>query len=160
MHVEQGQRRERRVERQVSWRGLRHPALMQAIVEALELGPGDRVLQIGTGSGYETAVLAQLAREVFTVERQITLCKLARERLRELGYDNVHVRCCDGTDGWREEAPFDAIVIAAGNPAALLSLRTQLAIGGRLVMPVRDEGTQRLLRVRCTDDNTFDEDSV
>jgi protein-L-isoaspartate(D-aspartate) O-methyltransferase len=136
------------------------PYIVALMVDALALEPDDKVLEIGTGSGYAAAVLAELAREVFTMERQITLCKLARFRLRALGYDNVEVRCGDGTTGWPEEAPFDAIAVTAGGPAVPQSLRSQLAVGGRLVMPVGDAGTQRLLRVWRTDTATFEQEDL
>jgi protein-L-isoaspartate(D-aspartate) O-methyltransferase len=136
------------------------PYIVALMVEALGLEPGDKVLEIGTGSGYAAAVLAELAREVFTIERQITLCKLARERLHELGFNNVHVRCGDGTMGWPEEAPFDAIAVTAGGPLVPPPLQTQLAIGGRLVIPVGDEGTQRLLRVWRIDDLAFEQEDL
>src|SRR5688572_26132624 len=84
------------------------PYIVALMIEALELEPGDRALEIGTGSGYAAAVLAEVAAEVFTIERQAMLCDSARARLRELGYRNVEVRCGDGTKGWPEQAPFDA----------------------------------------------------
>jgi protein-L-isoaspartate(D-aspartate) O-methyltransferase len=136
------------------------PYIVALMIDALALEPDDRVLEIGTGSGYAAAVLAELARAVFTMERQITLCKLARFRLRALGYDNVEVRCGDGTTGWPEEAPFEAIAVTAGGPAVPQSLRSQLAVGGRLVMPVGDEGSQRLLRVWRTDTGTFEQEDL
>jgi protein-L-isoaspartate(D-aspartate) O-methyltransferase len=96
---------------------------------------------------------------VFTVERQITLCRLARLHLHDLGYRNIHVRCCDGVaGGWPEEAPFDAIAVTAGGRTVPPWLRAQLAIGGRLVIPVDDDGAQRLVRVWRTDDMTFEQD--
>jgi len=124
------------------------PYVVGAMVEALELRPGDRVLEVGTGSGYAAAVLGEVAGEVFTIERHERLARTARERLERDGYANVRVRCGDGTLGWPEEAPFDAIVVAAGGPDVPASLREQLAIGGRLVIPVgATEGLQKLVRV-------------
>jgi protein-L-isoaspartate(D-aspartate) O-methyltransferase len=136
------------------------PYIVALMANALELEPGDQVLEIGTGSGYAAAVLAELVHEVFTIERQITLCTLARERLHELGYRNVHVRCGDGTQGWPEEAPFDAIAVTAGGPIVPQSLRAQLAVGGRLVIPVGDAGVQRLLRIWRTDDTAFEQEDL
>jgi protein-L-isoaspartate(D-aspartate) O-methyltransferase len=136
------------------------PYIVALMVDALELDDTDRVLEIGTGSGYAAAVLAELASEVFTIERQRGLCDSASVRLNRLGYRNVRVRCGDGTKGWREAAPFDAIVVAAGGPTVPQSLREQLAIGGRLVIPVGDEGSQRLLRVRRTGDDSYAEDDL
>ena len=124
------------------------PYIVAYMLEALELDPADRVLEIGTGSGYAAAVLAEIAAEVWTIERHEQLAGIARERLARDGYTNVHVRAGDGTLGWPEEAPFDAIVVAAGGPRVPDDLRRQLAVGGRLVIPVGDEvGWQKLLRV-------------
>ena len=92
------------------------PLIVAHMAEALELAPSDRVLEIGTGSGYAAAVLSRIAKDVFTVERHRELAETATERLKRLGYDNVHVLWGDGTRGWPEEAPFDAIVVAAGSP--------------------------------------------
>ena len=112
------------------------PYIVALMVEALRLAPGDSVLEIGTGSGYAAAVLAEIAERVYTIERHAELADGARRRLAELGYQNVEVRCGDGTLGWPEHAPFQAIVVAAGGPEPPRSLLDQLAIGGRLVMPV------------------------
>jgi protein-L-isoaspartate(D-aspartate) O-methyltransferase len=126
------------------------PYIVAVMTEALELGPGDTALEIGTGSGYAAAVLAQVARHVFTIERHAELAELARERLARLGYANVEVRCGDGTLGWSEHAPFDAIIVAAGGPDLPRALLDQLAIGGRLVMPVGSGRAQELVRVTRT----------
>ncbi len=124
------------------------PYIVAFMVEALDLSAEDRVLEIGTGSGYAAAVLAEIASEVYTIERHERLARTASERLRRDGYDNVNVRWGDGTLGWPEEAPFDAIVVAAGGPEVPESLRDQLAVGGRLVIPVGEVvGLQRLIRV-------------
>jgi protein-L-isoaspartate(D-aspartate) O-methyltransferase len=132
------------------------PYIVALMTEALEVAPGDRVLEVGTGSGYAAAVLADLAGEVFTIERHENLAASARERLAALGYGNVTVLCGDGTKGWPEAAPFDAIVVAAGGPAVPTSLREQLAIGGRLVIPVGGaENVQRLLRLRRTGGTSY-----
>jgi len=136
------------------------PYVVALMTEALELDDDDRVLEIGTGSGYSAAVLAEIAAEVFTIERHPSLADAARARLEALGYDNVHVRCGDGTLGWPEEAPFDAIVVTAGGPAVPRSLREQLAQGGRLVIPVGVERVQRLLRIRRTDEDRYDEEDL
>jgi protein-L-isoaspartate(D-aspartate) O-methyltransferase len=134
------------------------PYIVALMADALELGPDDKVLEIGTGSGYSAAVLAEIAAEVFTIERVEALCAAARARLAELNYRNVHVRCGDGTKGWPEEAPFDAIVVTAGGPVVPKSLREQLAIGGRLVIPVGDSAVQRLKRVWRTGEDEFEEE--
>jgi protein-L-isoaspartate(D-aspartate) O-methyltransferase len=124
------------------------PYIVAFMVEALELSEKDRVLEIGTGSGYAAAVLAEIAAEVHTIERHERLARTASERLARDGYTNVHVRHGDGTLGWPEAAPFDAIVVAAGGPDVPESLREQLAVGGRLVIPVGEVvGLQKLVRV-------------
>jgi protein-L-isoaspartate(D-aspartate) O-methyltransferase len=125
------------------------PYIVAVMMEALELMGLERVLEVGTGSGYAAAVLAELAREVYTIERRATHALAAAERLRRCGYANVHVRRGDGTLGWPESAPFDAIVVAAATPKIPAALREQLALGGRLVVPVGDAvGSQELVRVR------------
>ena len=137
------------------------PYMVALMTEALELDADDRVLEIGTGSGYAAAVLAELASEVFTIERHPELADAARERLTALGYRNVSVRCGDGTQGWPDAAPFDAVVVAAGGPMVPSSLREQLAIGGRLVIPVGGvERLQRLLRIRRTGEQSYEEDDL
>jgi len=124
------------------------PYIVAFMVEALGLEPTDRVLEIGTGSGYAAAVLAEIAAEVYTIERHARLASTAAERLARDGYAHVQVRCGDGTLGWPEAAPFDAIVVAAGGPEVPESLREQLAVGGRLVIPVGEVvGLQKLVRV-------------
>lgn len=125
------------------------PYVVARMAEALELRPGDRVLEVGTGSGYAAAVLSRVAHAVFTVERHAPLAAAARERLRRLGYDGVTVRHADGTGGWAEHAPYDAVMAAAAPRELPAALSEQLAVGGRLVAPVGDPlGGQSLLRVR------------
>jgi len=124
------------------------PYIVGFMIEAMGLREGDRVLEVGTGSGYAAAVLAEIASEVYTIERHAALARGAEERLRRDGYEKVHVRCGDGTLGWPEAAPFQAIVVAAGGPKVPQSLREQLAIGGRLVIPVGGQvGYNELKRV-------------
>ena len=123
------------------------PLIVAHMAEALELDREDRVLEVGTGSGYAAAVLSEIAAEVFTIERHRELADTATERLERLGYSNVHVRWGDGTRGWPEEAPFDAIVVAAGGPGIPQPLLDQLRVGGRLVIPVgQDVESQKLIR--------------
>jgi protein-L-isoaspartate(D-aspartate) O-methyltransferase len=131
------------------------PYVVALMAEALELNVGDRVLEIGAGSGYAAAVLSRIAREVWTIERHESLAREARERMARLGYANVHVIHGDGTLGWPERAPYDAIVVAAGGPEVPQALLDQLAPGGRLVIPIGpDPRAQSLMRVRRRPDGT------
>jgi protein-L-isoaspartate(D-aspartate) O-methyltransferase len=124
------------------------PYVVAYMTECLRLVGGERVLEIGTGSGYAAAVLAEIAGDVYTVERYANLAASAAERLERLGYRNVHVLHGDGTRGWPEHAPYDAIVVAAGGPEIPASLREQLAVGGRLVIPLGPTARQqRLVRI-------------
>lgn len=120
------------------------PYIVAAMTAALHLQPEDRVLEIGTGCGYQAAVLSQLAKEVFTIERRPELASAASEKLSRLGYSNVHVHCGDGTLGLPEAAPFDAILVAAAAPAAPGPLLAQLAERGRMIIPVGDAENQEL----------------
>ncbi|MBI5197236.1 MAG: protein-L-isoaspartate(D-aspartate) O-methyltransferase [Nitrospirae bacterium] len=122
------------------------PYMVAVMTEALGLSEGDRVLEIGTGSGYQAAVLAEMGARVFTVERVEPLARHAGRVLRELGYTNVSVRVSDGTLGWPEEAPFDGIIVTAGSPAIPEQLADQLVPGGRIVIPVGDRYSQNLIR--------------
>ena len=120
------------------------PYIVAAMTSALHLQPGDRVLEIGTGCGYQAAVLSRLAKEVFTIERRPELASAASANLERLGYANAHVHCGDGTLGLPEFAPFDAILVAAGAPAVPTPLLAQLAEGGRMTLPVGDAEHQEL----------------
>jgi protein-L-isoaspartate(D-aspartate) O-methyltransferase len=132
------------------------PFIVALMAEALEIRPTDKVLEIGAGSGYAAAVLSRIGREVWTIERHETLAREARERMARLGYANVQVVQGDGTLGWPEYAPYDAIVVAAGGPSVPPALLDQLAPGGRLVIPIGpDPRTQSLLRVRRRPDGTL-----
>jgi protein-L-isoaspartate(D-aspartate) O-methyltransferase len=121
------------------------PYVVAAMTEALALEGGERVLEIGTGSGYQAAVLAELAREVYTIEIVKPLADSARERLARLGYRRVRVRHGDGWAGWPKAAPFDAIVVTAAPDEIPAALVAQLAVGGRLVVPVGGHDHQELL---------------
>src|SRR2546421_612789 len=120
----------------------------------------DAVLEIGTGSGYAAAVLSMIADQVYTVERHPELADLAKKRFRELGYDNIEVRIGDGTLGWPEAAPFDAIIGTAAGPRVPKPLREQLAIGGRLVQPGGGKGYQQPARIRRGAPDGYQEDDL
>ena len=137
------------------------PYVVALMVEAAGVGPGGRVLEVGAGSGYAAAVLGRIAGRVHAVERHPSLAAAARRRLERLGYDNVELRAGDGTLGWPEAAPFDAILVAAGGPGVPRALMEQLAVGGRLVIPVGGgEGRQRLLRVTRTGAAGYEEEDL
>lgn len=127
------------------------PTVHATHLSLAELDGDERVLEVGTGSGFQTAMLALLAGEVYSVERVAPLAERARARLREMGVDDVHVRTGDGSRGWPEAAPFDVILVGAAAPSVPGALEEQLAERGRLVVPVGDGEEQRLLRVRRRD---------
>jgi len=122
------------------------PYIVAYMCEALELKGDEKVLEIGTGSGYHAAVLSLLAKEVFTIEILEPLAREAQKRLESLGYRNVKVKCGDGYKGWPEEAPFDAIIVTAAPPEIPEELVKQLKVGGKMVLPVGEE-IQELVRV-------------
>jgi len=137
------------------------PYIVALMTAALELKTGERVLEVGTGSGYAAAVLAEIAKEVYTIERHKILVDTARGKLKELGYNNIRVLHGDGTLGWPEYAPYDAIVVAAGGPEVPETLKQQLAIGGRLVIPVGSTlRTQKLLRVRRISEHEYQQEDL
>jgi len=131
------------------------PRIVALMTESARIDPMDRVLEVGTGSGYQAAVLSMLARFVFTVERVASLARQAKSVLDQLGVDNVSVKVMDGTLGWRAQAPFDAILVTAGAPEVPEPLVEQLADGGRLVVPVGPRETQVLKIVERRGDRTF-----
>lgn len=122
------------------------PLIVAMMTEALELKSTEKVLEIGTGSGYQAAILARLADKVLTVERLRELGRAAEKLFEQLKLFNILVRISDGTHGWREEAPYDAILVTAGAPEAPKQYLDQLAVGGRLVIPIGDRHTQTLYR--------------
>jgi protein-L-isoaspartate(D-aspartate) O-methyltransferase len=123
------------------------PYIVALMSEAMELSGDERVLEIGTGSGYQTAILAELAERVFSIERIAALASRARKILDALNYYNVAIRVGDGTYGWREEAPYAAIMVTAGAPKIPRLLIDQLVVGGRLVIPVGSRYSQALLKL-------------
>ncbi|MGI8469596.1 MAG: protein-L-isoaspartate(D-aspartate) O-methyltransferase [Pyrinomonadaceae bacterium] len=135
------------------------PFIVARMTELLELTPQSKVLEIGAGSGYQTAILSRLARMIYAIERVPQLASEAQNRLRKLGIRNVSLRQGDGTLGWEIYAPFDAILAAAGSPNIPEPLLQQLKIGGRLVLPVgENQQSQRLIRVTRNDKNFQTED--
>jgi protein-L-isoaspartate(D-aspartate) O-methyltransferase len=132
------------------------PYVVAFMTEALELRPRDRVLEVGTGSGYQAAILAELGCEVYTVETIPELCASARRRLERTGYADVHVRCGNGRVGWPEAAPFVAVLVAAAASSIPDPLLEQLADGGRLIMPVGSPAHGQQLTVVSRTGNRFD----
>lgn len=132
------------------------PYIVAYMIEALALKGGEKVLEIGAGSGYAAAVMAEIAGQVFTIERIGQLAEIAARNLADAGYHNVHVRHGDGTQGWADEAPFAAILVSAGAPKAPRALKRQLAIGGTLVVPI---GTARyvqdLVRIKRVSESDY-----
>ena len=123
------------------------PYMVALMTEALELQGSEKVLEIGTGSGYQTAILAELAEKIYSIERLRSLSAKAQRILDALGYFNVVLKVGDGSVGLKEEAPFDAIIVTAGSPDVPQPLVDQLAMGGRLVVPVGDRYTQSLIKI-------------
>jgi protein-L-isoaspartate(D-aspartate) O-methyltransferase len=137
------------------------PYVVALMIEAAEVAPGDRVLEVGAGSGYAAALMSRIADKVVAIERHASLAKAAKERLERLGYGNIELRVGDGTRGWPAAAPFDAIIVSAGGPAAPQSLKDQLEIGGRLVVPVGGRWqTQHLLKITRESATTFREEDL
>ena len=137
------------------------PYVVALMIEAAEVKPGDRVLEVGAGSGYAAAVLSQIADRVHAIERHRSLAEAAGPRFETLGYDNIELRVGDGTLGWPEAAPFDAILVAAGGPEAPEELKRQLAIGGRLVIPVgKAPRRQTLLKLTRKAEDSFEEEEL
>lgn len=136
------------------------PYVIARMLEAARIGERDNVLDVGTGSGYSAALMGRLARHVHTIERVASLAAQAKERFEAMDAANVEVHVGDGSTGWPSAAPFDAIVVAAGAPETPDALRAQLAVGGRLVIPVGDAGVQELLLIRRLDARRFRTESL
>jgi len=129
------------------------PYIVAEMTQALDLGEDDRVLEIGTGSGYQAAILAQIVYRVYTIERKRSLYLQARNLFDKLHYHNIVMKYADGTKGWQDESPFDGIIVTAGAPQIPGVLIDQLAEGGRLVVPVGNQHTQELIKIFRDDQN-------
>ncbi len=136
------------------------PSLQALYLQVLDIGPGSRVLEVGAGSGYQTALLAEVAANVYAVERLPELTQRARTVLDELGYNNIALVTKDGTTGWSKYAPYDAILVAAASPDVPDALVDQLAPGGRLLIPVGDRTTQELTLVQKSPDGEIERRSI
>jgi protein-L-isoaspartate(D-aspartate) O-methyltransferase len=123
------------------------PYMVAAMTELLELTGDERVLEIGTGSGYQAAILAELSKDIYTVERVSVLSEQAEARFHSLGYKNIHMKVGDGTSGWPEEAPFNRIIITAGTPKIPEPLMEQLSDDGIMIAPVGDRFSQQIVKV-------------
>jgi len=135
------------------------PYMVAVMTQSLDLEGKEKILEIGTGSGYQTAILAELARIVFTIERLSSLSQKSEIRLQNLGYENIYCRTGDGSKGWPEKAPFDGIIVTAGGPEIPQALKSQLSEGGRLVIPVGSRYSQTLLKVTKMGDR-FEEEEI
>ena len=131
------------------------PYIVALMTEAAELTPDASVLEIGTGSGYAAAILSRMVNEVYTIERIASLASKAEEIFKNLQYQNIQVKVGDGTLGWKEKAPFDAILVTAGAPVVPESFLDQLKLSGRVIIPVGDAISQQLIRLRKTPENTY-----
>ena len=135
------------------------PYIVARMTELLEINSDSRVLEIGAGSGYQTAILAKVAGQVYSIERIANLAREAQSRIRQLNIYNATVKCFDGTLGWAANAPYDAVLVAAGGPTVPEPLVAQLKVGGRLVVPVGDSReSQRLVRITKTETGYKQED--
>ena len=132
------------------------PYMVAAMTELLELKGDERVLEIGTGSGYQAAILAELSKVIYTVERVSALSKQAEARFHALGYKNIHVKVGDGTSGWQEEAPFNRIIITAGTPKIPEPLMEQLSDEGIMIAPVGDRFSQQIIKVLKSRNKVFE----
>jgi protein-L-isoaspartate(D-aspartate) O-methyltransferase len=134
------------------------PYMVALMSDALALGPKDRILEIGTGSGYQTAILAELCSKVFSIERIRVIAERAEKTLKDLGYSNFLIRVGDGSKGWKEEAPFNGILVTAGAPSVPKVLEQQLTDGGSLIIPVGDEFSQSLIKIVREGDEFYHHD--
>jgi protein-L-isoaspartate(D-aspartate) O-methyltransferase len=135
------------------------PYIVAFMTEALGLTGKEKVLEIGSGSGYQTAILAELAEQVYTIERIPAIAKRARKLFDQLQYRNIIITIVDGTSGWKEHSPYDGIIVTAASPSTPRPLLEQLATGGRLVIPIGDEFNQELMVYEKEDGNEFKEEN-
>lgn len=133
------------------------PYTVAAQTQLLEVEEGDKILEIGTGSGYQAAILCQLGAELYSVERHEPLYLKAKSILKELGF-RAHLKCGDGTLGWSAYAPYEGIVVTAGAPVVPEDLIKQLSVGGHLIVPVGDQNVQTMTRITRVDDDSFEEE--
>ncbi len=136
------------------------PYMVASMTAALELQGDERILEIGTGSGYQTAVLSKLVRRVYSIERIASLAARARKVLDKLQVSNVNIKIGDGTIGWCDQSPFAGILVAAGSPDVPTKYLDQLDVGGKLVMPVGGQDKQTLIRVTCLGDGRFEREQL
>jgi protein-L-isoaspartate(D-aspartate) O-methyltransferase len=137
------------------------PYIVALMIEAAELKADHRVLEVGAGSGYAAAVISRIAAQVYAIERHSSLAETAGRRLKQLGYLNIYLRVGDGTRGWPGAAPFAAILVSAGSPDAPQALKEQLAIGGRLLIPVgEDLSCQKLLKITRESETDYAEENL
>lgn len=135
------------------------PYTVAVMTEALELQPNSKVLEIGTGSGYQASILSEMGMRVFSIERNEDIYRKVQKLFDEKSI-RIHCRCSDGTIGWKDHAPYDGIIVTAGSPVVPENLKKQLAIGGRLVIPVGDRTNQSLKILHKTDENSFNEREI
>ncbi|KAB2909444.1 MAG: protein-L-isoaspartate(D-aspartate) O-methyltransferase [Ignavibacteriales bacterium] len=135
------------------------PTTVAIMTQSARIRKGDRVLEVGTGSGFQAAILAEMGAKVFTIEREYDLHIQSRDRLEKLGY-SVHTKWGDGSIGWNEFAPYDAILVTAGSPTIPTSLKNQLAEGGRLIIPVGDRESQKMLIITKINSSNFETEEI
>ncbi len=132
------------------------PYIVAKMIQALKPENNDKILEVGTGSGYATAVLSRISRQLYTIERHKLLAAQAQARYKELGYENIEIKIADGTKGWQDKAPFDKILVSAGAPAIPEPLTNQLKLGGLLIIPVgKEKKLQKLIRLFKTSENNY-----
>lgn len=136
------------------------PFIVGTMTAALELNGDEKILEIGTGSGYQSAILSKLTRRVFSIERYRPLLRMAQKKFQQLGLYNIVSKCADGTYGWPEQGPFDAIILTCASPYRPDILLGQLKIGGRLITPIGQGSVQGLFRYRLREDGIFEEEEL